>query len=396
MKMIDPFTSIYLTPILISSLIFYLALVKYMRFQNRDQLLKKYSHLNSKSKLKEMTYEESREISKILAELDCPYISRTSLSFALFQTYSVPTISKLLIKTGRLNQSSCVGRRAEDTVCLLAELQTFGLFSQRGSTAISRINFLHSIYSTSISQDDMLFTLSLFIFEPLRLIDEFEWRTSTELEKHSRFVLWSHIGQKMGIKHIPKTPEELVDWLKVYKSKSVVFDQSNVSLGEATINLFTKPYPNFLKPFLRKSIIYFLPEDIREAFGWSNEIPSYIFKLIPIVFKLRAFLLLHFTLPRKTSFDFGLRNPKLKTSSIDHQTTFYQRSTWLYEPWYVKKTFWNQFWSVFGFSVPSSEFQEEGYEIHQLGPKEFSKLGHSLIHCHAKAIRDSSLEKPES
>ncbi|EGG11132.1 uncharacterized protein MELLADRAFT_26370, partial [Melampsora larici-populina 98AG31] len=352
----------------ISCLIIYLALVKYLRFQHRDQLLKNFSHLNSTSKLKDMTYEESREISRVLIELDCPYISHTSLSLALFQTYSVPSISKLLNKTGRLNLPSCVGKRAEDTVCLLAELQTFGLFSQRGSLAISRINFLHSIYSTSISQDDLLFTLSLFIFEPLRLIDQFEWRTSTELEKYSRFVLWSHIGQKMGIKHLPSNPDDLLNWLKVYKSKAVVFDPSNVKLGEATINLFARPYPKFLKPFLRKSIIYFLPDDIREAFGWSNEIPLYISRLIPIIFKIRSFLLLHFTLPRQASFDFGLRDPSLENPSMDDETTFYQRSNWLFEPWYVKKTFWNQFWSVFGFSVPSNEFQQEGYEIHQLGP----------------------------
>ncbi|KAH9808666.1 hypothetical protein DFH28DRAFT_608352 [Melampsora americana] len=393
----DPMSFNYLTTIFISSsFIIYLSIVKYLRFQNRDRLLKRFSHFNSASSLKEMTYEESREISRILIELDCPYISHTSLSLALFQTYSVPTISSLLNKTGRLTSSSCVGKRAEDTACLLTELQIFGLFSQRGSSAISRINFLHSIYSTSISQDDLLFTLSLFIFEPSRLIDRLEWRTSTELERYARFVLWSHIGQKMGIQHVPQTPDGLLTWLKVYKSKSVIFDKSNVLLGESTIDLFTRPYPNFLKPFLRKSIIYFLPDDIRHAFGWSNEIPSYISHLIPIIFKIRSFCLLHLTLPRRTPFDFGLRDPKSKNPSIDEQTTFYQRSNWLYEPWYVKKTFWNQLWSFLGFSVPSSEFQEEGYQIHQLGPKEFSKLGHSFVHSHAASIRESNLQRHSS
>lgn len=183
------------------------------------------------------------------------------------------------------------------------------------------------------------------------------------LHKHWRYTHQQHVGDKLTvnthwIKHMPTTLQELVEWLKVYKSKSANFNQSSVSLGESTINLFT---PNFLKPFLRKSIIYFLCEDIREAFGWSNKIPSYIFKSISMVFKIRGLLLWHFTLPLKTSFDFGLRNPKLKTSSIDHKTTFYQRSTWSYKPWYVKKTFWNRFWSVLGFSVPSSEFQQESY-----------------------------------
>lgn len=333
-----------------------------------------------------MTSEEAHQISRILSEFDCPFISHTSLSLALFQTYAVPTISSLLVRTGRLALPACVGRRAEDTVCLLAEADIHGVDSERGSLAIARINFLHRIYGAAISQDDLLFTLCLFVLEPSRYVDWLEWRASTPLEKHARFVLWREIGIRMGITNIPETYQALVDWLAEYRLKAVVFSDTNTRLGEATINLFLRPYPAILRPMIRRAMMVLIPDDIRKAFNWPAS-PSYLYGLIPWLFKLRAFFICHLCLPRRKAFDFGLRDPDLRTTDSAGKT-IYQRNTWLHEPWYVQRTLSNQLLGLLGLQVPSSKFHTKGYTIESLGPQEFSKLGQEAVWVEAKSARE--------
>lgn len=46
------------------------------------------------------------------------------------------------------------------------------------------MNYLHSLYQKSgkISNDDMLYTMSLFVLELERWIREYEWRSLTPME----------------------------------------------------------------------------------------------------------------------------------------------------------------------------------------------------------------------
>ncbi|KAH9808682.1 hypothetical protein DFH28DRAFT_1226336 [Melampsora americana] len=380
-------SAVLLTSLIGITLTVYLLIVRRRRYDNREMLRQRFAHLSSSEDLMKMTTEEAHQISRILNEFDCPFTSRTSLSLALFQTYAVPTISSLLVRTGRLALPACVGRRAEDTVCLIAEAEIHGVDSERGSLAIARINFLHRIYGSAISQDDLLFTLCLFVFEPCRYIDWLEWRASTQLEKHARFVLWREIGVRMGIINIPETPQALADWLAEYRLKAVVFSDTNASVGEATINLFLRPYPAILRPMLRRAMIVLIPEDIREAFRWPASSPAYLYSLIPWIFRLRAFFIRHFCLPRQKAFDFGLRDSHLQTTDSTGKR-LYQRNTWLHEPWYVEETFSNRLLGLLGLQVPSSNFLTKGYTIESLGPQEFSKLGREAVRAEAKSIRE--------
>jgi hypothetical protein len=81
--------------------------------------------------------------------------------------------SQLLdIKTG--------GRRYADTGVLLSDLTTYPFDSERHARALARMNYLHSHYK--ISNDDFLYTLSVFVTSPQRWIEKWEWRPLTELE----------------------------------------------------------------------------------------------------------------------------------------------------------------------------------------------------------------------
>ncbi|CAN0331719.1 unnamed protein product, partial [Ectocarpus sp. 4 AP-2014] len=89
-----------------------------------------------------------------------------SLEFALFATYGVPSISKLLDKTGEIIRSRTTFYRYDDTDFLLREYLESAKDGDRGRTAMGRLNAIHSMYAKEISNADMLFTLSQFVTAP--------------------------------------------------------------------------------------------------------------------------------------------------------------------------------------------------------------------------------------
>lgn len=75
-------------------------------------------------------------------------------------------------------------RRYADTSILIAEFLSYSPSSERATSAIARMNYLHSRYQKAkkISNDDMLYTLSLFVLEVERWIRLYEWRALTPME----------------------------------------------------------------------------------------------------------------------------------------------------------------------------------------------------------------------
>lgn len=123
--------------------------------------------------------------------MECQVFARSSLEFALFKPFATPSVSKLLVST-REFLDRCP-RRAEDTELILSEiidaypriqnemLQNPHISEkdickqyERREASINRLNELHGKYN--ISNDDYLYTLVLFVAEPIRWINSWEWR----------------------------------------------------------------------------------------------------------------------------------------------------------------------------------------------------------------------------
>lgn len=119
--------------------------------------------------------------------------ARSSLEFALFKPFATPSVSKLLVST-REFLDRCP-RRAEDTELILSEIidaypriqnelkrnphttiseKDIRKQYERREASINRLNELHGKYP--ISNDDYLYTLVLFVTEPIRWINQWEWR----------------------------------------------------------------------------------------------------------------------------------------------------------------------------------------------------------------------------
>eukprot|EP01130_Rhizamoeba_saxonica_P013134 TRINITY_DN5566_c0_g1_i1.p1 TRINITY_DN5566_c0_g1~~TRINITY_DN5566_c0_g1_i1.p1 ORF type:complete len:255 (+),score=47.99 TRINITY_DN5566_c0_g1_i1:723-1487(+) len=171
---------------------------------------------------------------------------------------------------------------------------------QRGSLAIKRLNAIHGKYR--ISNDDFLYTLSVFIYEPIRLIEKYGYRTLTDNEKLAIYYWYRNMGIEMGIKHIPSTYESFEFWQQSYERKYMIKKDSEFVDGEHaiskyTINFFLTRVPNFMSGFGRKVIIAMLDDRLREATGYEKQ-PQFLSDMLDFCLKNISFFVRYFFLPR--------------------------------------------------------------------------------------------------
>lgn len=151
--------------------------------------------------------------------------------------------------------------------------------SARATAAVARMNWLHSKYIASgqISNEDLLYTLSVFITEPNRFMRLYEWRPLNEMEFCAFGVFWRSIGDAMGIQwkgYLSKTEwhdgldfaEDVAQWAKAYEI--VAFTPSTVSNkpAQALIPMITYWAPSWVKNFSAECVHALLGDRVREAF----------------------------------------------------------------------------------------------------------------------------------
>lgn len=192
-----------------------------------------------------------------------------ALEIALYRTYCVPTISGLLHRTGEFYAHT--QRRYDDTSILVAEMCEWGYESGRGAEALARMNWAHGHYK--IANDDFLYVLSTFIFEPIRWIDQFGWRPTCRNEKLGYYYFWRAIGTRMGIHDIPPTYEAFVDWSAAYENAQFRFTETNQRIGSATRDLFASWFPRLATPLVRYGIYAMLDDAMITSFGFPKPLP---------------------------------------------------------------------------------------------------------------------------
>ena len=169
---------------------------------------------------------------------------------------------------------------------MVAEILKWGYDSQRGTESIRRMNVIHGHYN--ISNQDFLYVLSTFIYEPIRWNKHFGWRLFTDTEKLAMFYFWQAIGQRMSIQDIPSTYAEFEQFNRDYEQKYFVYSDSNRRVGESTINLFLSWFPAFCRPGLKPLVYGMFDNRTIDAFGFSN--PSALVRnLVTNSLKLRSY-----------------------------------------------------------------------------------------------------------
>lgn len=242
---------------------------------------------------------DHQEIVYLISSYEGPWLGKRALEFALFRTYAVPSISKLLDQTGEFRGRG--QRRYDDTALIIGEIIEHGYDSQRGRAAIRRMNRLHGRFD--ISNDDYLYVLSTFIYEPMRWYERFGWRKPTEVEKDAAYYFWAEVGRRMNIKDIPGNYAAFEAFNIAYERQHFHYAESNQRVGAATVDIFCNWYPALIRPLVRRGIYAMLDEPLRRAFGFPKQ-ARWLTAFLTAGLKFRAILLRYLFPPRRRPWHF--------------------------------------------------------------------------------------------
>ncbi|GAW24925.1 hypothetical protein ANO14919_145210 [Xylariales sp. No.14919] len=389
----------YVVPIALG----YVVLCRALRYRGEKQLRRRMGFPEGcgREALAHMTNDQAQQIIKYLAAWEFPEFHLLALQFGLFKTYGVESISRLLLATRNLTDPVKSLKRYEDTAALIGEFMINPPDSERTIHALARINFLHSKYvqEGTISNEDLLYTLSVFVTEPPRFARLYEWRAMNEMEYCAYGVFWKAIGDAMGIPYKGllardtwrdgiEWADDIAAWAKRYEADvmkpSVIANKPALAL----IPMITYWLPWFAKPFAQDAVCVLMGDRVREAFMLPE--PSIVAgaTVYPLLL-LRRLYLRYLALPRFSEVQ--------RIGETDPRTgRMHTRLPYGNYPFYVKPTLWNRWgpkaWAIwlYGGKVPGDnpeEYMPQGYLWTDLGPKNRMGLGAEEMEVDVKMMR---------
>lgn len=372
-----------------------------LRNQRLRSTLKTYPYTSRRS-FSTMSTSDAFRIQQIIAELEFPFTYEKGLQFALFRTYGIPSISKLLVQTSQLSNRATATKRYADTTVLIIDFTSYPPTSERAKEALARMNYIHGLYikSGKISNDDLLYTLSLFTWEPVRWIARHEWRQLEDFEKCAFGTFWKGVGDAMGIDYGTlksgsegwtdglQWMEELAEWAEEYEKVHMVSHLDNFKTAEATVAILLYAIPSWGKGFGKQLVTVLMDERLRKAIMYEKP-PQWLTTLTHLILDLRKYTLRFFFLPRP--FFFAKRGT---TESASKDGTFFlinQDNA----PWYIKPTLWNRYgpstWisRLMGLPLPGDEgdkYRPKGYTIPEVGPENLRGKGQEFLKAEKERV----------
>ncbi|MFF7035994.1 MULTISPECIES: oxygenase MpaB family protein [Streptomyces griseus group] len=209
------------------------------------------------------------EIYRLIVTYEFPWDVTRALELALYRTYAVPSIGRLLDETAELTERS--QKRYDDTALLLDTVVEHGFETDEGRTAVRRINQMHRSYD--ISNDDMRYVLCTFVVTPKRWLDSFGWRRLCCHELGAFAAYYRTLGARMGIKGVPGTYEEFESTLDAYEREHFGWDEGARRVSDATLALMASWYPAPLAPVVRGASLALLDDSLLRAFRYRRPGP---------------------------------------------------------------------------------------------------------------------------
>lgn len=205
------------------------------------------------------------EIVRNVSTLEFPWDTIQALSFALFRTYAVPGIGRLLDETGAFRDD--VQRRYDDTALLLEPPGLLGFDHPDARTAIRRINQMHRSYD--IPNHELRYVLSTFVVVPKRWNDDYGKRPLTRSEIDATVRYYRTLGKHMAIQDVPETFEEFERLMDDYEAEHFAFDPGARRVADVTLGLVTTFYP---RPFAKAVELFsraLMDEPLLRAFRYD-------------------------------------------------------------------------------------------------------------------------------
>ncbi|VDB95857.1 unnamed protein product [Peniophora sp. CBMAI 1063] len=388
-------------PVSLVLLLSYLLYVRLTRWRVYKHVHHKYEH--RLRDLDALTPAEAQDIIHASMLWDMPSIVFNSLSFAIVRTYAIPSISRVLCGTKELRSGPTVSKRYLDTAIIAAtwgtcpistkeppsEFYAGSVGTEDASTdprtfiAVARMNWIHSHYK--ISNDDYLYTLALFIFEPIKWIRLYGWRPLSDLEIQARYVFYRQIGEMMGIKDIPSTVAELEAWAEDYETREMLPADTNHALAEGMLEELVSSVPSLFRGPFKRIAICAMDDRMRVAMKLPQQ-PRALHDLVSAGAAAMRVIQRHFLPPRAHAkciipLESGSAtlHPKLTRSHPILRVS---------KPWYAPRTvgpkrLLERLALAVGLlsvdDIPSPQYSEEGYRLEELGPHRWKNTGHAEV-----------------
>ena len=141
------------------------------------------------------------------------------------------------------------------------------------------MNFIHSVYQQAgkISNDDLLYTLSLFALEPVKWINKYEWRQLTCMEECAIGTFWKSVGDAMVIDYRSMDGstqgwtdglhwlDKIRTWSQAYEKRNMVANPDNRKIADETVTLLLWVVPSYLQGSGRKAVCALIDDRLRKA-----------------------------------------------------------------------------------------------------------------------------------
>ncbi|WP_437730959.1 oxygenase MpaB family protein [Sorangium sp. So ce1335] len=215
--------------------------------------------------------EDHQEITFLSTCYDFPWDTQRALELALIRVFGIARSSRLLVQTGEFLERT--QKRYDDTVLILSEMLENGYDSERGRAALRRMNQQHRRHT--IPNDEYLYTLSTFVFEPVRWNERFGWRPLTEKEKLATYHYWARVGALMNIRDIPPSYEAFERFNVDFEAEHMRFSEDNRKLAVATRDLLLSwVLPRPLRPLGARVVHAILDDRLLDALGLPRPSPA--------------------------------------------------------------------------------------------------------------------------
>ncbi|KAM3449998.1 hypothetical protein MY3296_006459 [Beauveria thailandica] len=389
----------------VTGLLVYTVVCSVFRFRRIRKTRAQYG-FHDRASLGHMTNEQAHHIVKQLASLEAPTFFDLALRMALFRTYAIEDIAKLLVASSDLNRQQHAPKRYatanliiftclcsipsyEDTVAIFASFFKFAPNSEYLHKAVARMNYLHSPYQKNgrITNRDLLYVLWASMAEPIRFMRQYEWRALTDMEVAALGTLWKYIGDMMQIDYKAELGqdqwrdgidfvEHITEWAYRYEDVAMKRLPDAQKLGDALLDLLLTSYPAVVRPMAYQGVLVLMGDRLRHAFSLPEPSVFYTALVHGLLF-IRKSVVRYIMLPRLFRVEY-LSDPDPQSGRLHNQH-------YLKEPWYTRVSLWTR-WGpeallvrATGGQIPGDggkEMLPEGFLFTDLGPR--PKMGKGI------------------
>ncbi|MDC0661028.1 oxygenase MpaB family protein [Marinobacter sp. SS21] len=197
-----------------------------------------------------------------IMEHDFPLDFLIAGELAQFQTYAIPSISRLLHRTGQYEMDGV--KRLDDTRATLTSIFSHPEGSRERAQMIEHLNWVHSHYS--ITNEDYLYTLLRLFLNPLDWNARWGWRSLTPDEIELIRAEMVSVGKAMGIEFDPcreleqQSLASLNQWQQDYRRRHERYHPANQAVALGAIEGIKAQFPRWVRPVIPAVVVALLED----------------------------------------------------------------------------------------------------------------------------------------